>query len=161
MHFAGLGVLTATCETKLAMTHTSITSCPSLLQHCSRLQCPWEGGEEGEWGWGEGGRGGRWGHPEWHFTLLHRGPVRPLPLLSEWSAPIPARWSLVKDQPCAPRTFTGSRSLRRVSQKASLSLSTAHPDGNSTERRCLVAKTGQYSVCVMSGMILYEVEIYE
>ena len=34
------------------MTHISFTSCPSLLQHCSQLQC----------------RAG--GYPAWHFTLL-------------------------------------------------------------------------------------------
>ena len=47
-------------------------SCPSLLQHGSRLQC----------------RAAV--HPAWHFILLHRGPARPLPQLTEWSAPIPA-----------------------------------------------------------------------
>ena len=41
---------------------------------------------------------------EWHFILLDSGPARPLPVLTEWSAPIPAWWSLVKDQPCSPRT---------------------------------------------------------
>ena len=49
-------------------------------------------------------------YPEWHFTLLHRGLARPLPLLTEWSAPIPALWSLVTGQPRTPRTFTGSGS---------------------------------------------------
>ena len=41
-------------------------------------------------------------YPAWHFTLLHRGPARPLPLLTEWSAPIPAWRSLVMGQPCTP-----------------------------------------------------------
>ena len=78
--------------------------CPSLLQHFSRPQCG--GGREG-------------GYPAWHFVLLHRGPARPLPLLTEWSAPIPAWWSLVKDQPCMPRTFMGSGSAPTVQMERS------------------------------------------
>ena len=86
------------------MTHMSSMSCPSLLQHCSRLQC----------------RAGV--YPAWHFTLLHRGPARPLPLLTEWSAPIPAWWSLVKDQPCMPRTLTGSGSAPTVQMQRKVSM---------------------------------------
>ena len=57
---------------------TSFMSCPSLLQHCSRLQC----------------------RPavNWHFIFLHRGPARP---------PAPA-YGIVKNQPCMPRTFRGT-----------------------------------------------------
>ena len=57
----------------------------------------------------------------WHFTLLHRGPARPLPLLTEWFAPIPAWRSLVMGQPCTPRTFTGNGSAPTVQMERKVS----------------------------------------
>ena len=69
-----------------AQVDTPPDSCPSLLQHCSRPQCCSE---------------------QWHFTLLHRGPARPLPLSTEHTAHGPARWSLVTGQPLThPTAFT-------------------------------------------------------
>ena len=78
---------------KLRQVDTLLDSCPSLLQHYPRLQC-FAGV-----------------YPAWHFTLLHTGPACTLPILTEFSAPIPAWWSLVKGQPCTPRTCAGSGSV--------------------------------------------------
>ena len=64
--------------------HTFFMSCPYF--NTSRLRC----------------RSGV--YPEWHFTLLHRGPARPLPLPTEHAAHAPACWSLVTGQSRTPVT---------------------------------------------------------
>ena len=70
--------------------------------------------------------------------MLHRDPARPLPLCAEFSAPIPAWWSVVKGQPRLTRTFTGSGSASTVQMERRVS-----PFVDSTAAHSMARRTGR------------------